>query len=313
MKKIENITPEDIQKMSYNEIIGLVRETNRTPGGLKTIRTVAEKLMLNNNSKILDIGTSTGHSALEFSRLLNCEVVGIDINEMSLKTAQERINRFELNRAKFTLDDATNMKFPDKTFDVVFAGNVTSLVSNREKALKEYWRVLKPNGYLVAVPMYYLESPSEKLISDVRKAIQVNISVLYKNDWKEFFVRDEVEVFDEIDFRFNKCTDREINEFCKNILSREHLKSLSKESLNVLEKVYEFPEVVKNAALKELPHLITNYVYELASLFHLYYAKNRVLTDNEQETLENLNLIKCVKQTIFNALNLIGVIPPEQM
>ena len=57
----------------------------------------------------------------------------------------------------------------------------------------------------------------------------------------------------------------------------------------------------------------TNYVYELASLFHLYYAKNRVLTDNEQETLENLNLIKCVKQTIFNALNLIGVIPPEKM
>lgn len=84
-------------------------------------------------------------------------------------------------------------------------------------------------------------------------------------------------------------------------------------SYNVLEKVYEFPEVVKTAATKELPHLITNYVYELASLFHLYYAKNRVLTDDEEETLENLNLIKCVKQTLFNALDLIGVIPPEQM
>ena len=71
--------------------------------------------------------------------------------------------------------------------------------------------------------------------------------------------------------------------------------------------------MVKTAATKELPHLITNYVYELASLFHLYYAKNRVLTDDEEETLENLNLIKCVKQTLFNALDLIGVIPPEQM
>lgn len=86
-----------------------------------------------------------------------------------------------------------------------------------------------------------------------------------------------------------------------------------KASYNVLEKVYEFPEVVQNAALKELPHLITNYVYELASLFHLYYAKKRILTDNEEETLENINLIKCVKQTLFNALDLIGVIPPEQM
>ena len=71
--------------------------------------------------------------------------------------------------------------------------------------------------------------------------------------------------------------------------------------------------MVKTSATKELPHLITNYVYELASLFHLYYAKNRVLTDDEEETLENLNLIKCVKQTLFNALDLIGVIPPEQM
>lgn len=86
-----------------------------------------------------------------------------------------------------------------------------------------------------------------------------------------------------------------------------------KTSYNVLEKVYEFPEVVENAATRELPHLITNYVYELASLFHLYYQKNRVLTDNEEETLENINLIKCVKQTILNALDLIGIIPPEQM
>lgn len=84
-------------------------------------------------------------------------------------------------------------------------------------------------------------------------------------------------------------------------------------SYNVLEKVYEFKEVVEKAALKELPHIITNYVYELASLFHLYYAKTRILTDDEEETLEKINLIKGVKQTIWNALNLIGVEPPEKM
>ena len=84
-------------------------------------------------------------------------------------------------------------------------------------------------------------------------------------------------------------------------------------SYNVLEKVYEFPEVVQKAALKEQPHIVTNYVYELASLFHNYYQEVKVITDDEEETLERINLIKCVKQTIFNALNLIGVIPPEKM
>lgn len=58
-KQIKDLTKEDIQKMSYNEIIGLVRETNRTPGGLNTIRKVSETLLLNNTTKLLDIGTST--------------------------------------------------------------------------------------------------------------------------------------------------------------------------------------------------------------------------------------------------------------
>ena len=36
-------------------------------------------------------------------------------------------------------------------------------------------------------------------------------------------------------------------------------------------------------------------------------------TEKKEETLENINVIKCVGQTIFNALNLIGVVPPEKM
>ena len=238
MKKIETLTPEDIKQMSYNEIIGLVRETNRTPGGLSTIKTVSRMLNLNSNTKILDIGTSTGHTALEFGRLLNCEVIGIDINDESIKTAAERCARFKLDKVRFKLDDATDMSFDNETFDVVFAGNVTSLVSNREAALNEYWRVLKPNGYLVAVPMYYLKTPSDKLLNDVREAIQVNIQAQYKEDWKEFFLRENDEVFEEVDFKFLKCSDEEINEFCKNILSREHLKKLKKDTMEALKECY---------------------------------------------------------------------------
>ena len=94
----------------------------------------------------------------------------------------------------------------------------------------------------------------------------------------------------------------------------DKFETLNKEdTYNVLEKVYAFPEVVKTAALKELPHLITNYVYELANMFHTFYASNRILTENKEETAENILLIKAIRQTIYNALNLIGVIPPEKM
>lgn len=85
------------------------------------------------------------------------------------------------------------------------------------------------------------------------------------------------------------------------------------EAYNVLEQVYKFPEVVKDAAEKGLPHLITNYVYELANLFHTFYSKYRIMVSDQQKTDENLCMIKAVKITIANALDLIGVIPPEKM
>lgn len=238
MKAICELSVEDIGTMSYNELIGLTRETNRTPGGLDTIKLVSRLLMLNQNTRILDIGTSTGHSAIEFSRLLNCPVTGIDINEMSLAVAAERCQALKLNKSKFVKMDATSMDFENGSFDVVFAGNVTSLIEDKQKVLSEYWRVLTPNGYLVAVPMYYIETPSEQLLNDVRKAIQVNITAYYKPDWKKFFVTEDVELYEEVDFRFLKCNAKEIEDFCTAILAREHLKELDAEAMKLLKVRY---------------------------------------------------------------------------
>ncbi len=97
----------------------------------------------------------------------------------------------------------------------------------------------------------------------------------------------------------------EINTNIKNIIDAD--------SKALLLKVYEFTGVVETAAIKKEPHLITNYVYELASMFHNYYGKHRILTDDKVISSENLGLIKTVKITIKNALRLIGVSAPNKM
>ena len=91
----------------------------------------------------------------------------------------------------------------------------------------------------------------------------------------------------------------------------EHIKGTDEKTL--LLKVYEFNDVVESAALKKEPHLITNYVYELASLFHNYYGKHRILTDDITSSQERLGLVKTVQITIKNALELIGVTAPTKM
>lgn len=85
------------------------------------------------------------------------------------------------------------------------------------------------------------------------------------------------------------------------------------DSKALLLKVYEFTEVLVSAALKKEPHLITNYVYELASMFHNYYGKHKILTDDIKASEKRLGLIKTVGITITNALKLIGVKAPEKM
>ena len=192
---LSKLTEQDIMKMSYNELIGLVRETNRIPGGAQTVAYIASMCCLHEGKRVLDIGTSTGNTAIDIASLSGAEVVGIDINEDSLSEARKRAKIVGVDsKTTFELNDAMNLSLPDKFFDMVICGNVTSLLSDKEKALSEYQRVLRDTGFLVAVPMYYIKKPSDQLIKDVSNAIQVNIKPLYKDFWIDFFTKGDFEI-----------------------------------------------------------------------------------------------------------------------
>lgn len=99
----------------------------------------------------------------------------------------------------------------------------------------------------------------------------------------------------------------------KDITMNLEVNEMDEDSKTLLLKVYEFNDVVEVSSIKKEPHLITNYVYELASLFHNYYGKHRILTDDILLSQNRLSLIKTVEITIKNALNLIGVAAPTKM
>ncbi|REB75738.1 arginine--tRNA ligase [Cutibacterium acnes] len=88
----------------------------------------------------------------------------------------------------------------------------------------------------------------------------------------------------------------------------------AEKEFDLLKKLGEFPQAVGEAALKRMPHRITNYIYDLASTFHSFYNAEKVLdTDNLERTKARLALIKATQITLRNALALIGVSAPEKM
>ena len=82
---------------------------------------------------------------------------------------------------------------------------------------------------------------------------------------------------------------------------------------SIIKKMSEFEDVVISAADKRMPHLIANYVYELASMFHTFYSMEKIITDDDEYTLERIKLLKAIKIVINNALDLLGIIPREEM
>ncbi|MCM3116204.1 arginine--tRNA ligase [Neobacillus sp. MER 74] len=88
----------------------------------------------------------------------------------------------------------------------------------------------------------------------------------------------------------------------------------SEKEMDLLKKIGEFPAAVGEAAIKRVPHRITNYIVELASTFHSFYNAEKVLDlEHVERTKARLGLVRSVQITLRNALALIGVSAPEKM
>ncbi|TDK63936.1 arginine--tRNA ligase [Bacillus salipaludis] len=88
----------------------------------------------------------------------------------------------------------------------------------------------------------------------------------------------------------------------------------SEKEIDLLKKLGEFPLAVGEAAVKRVPHRVTNYIFELASTFHSFYNAEKVLDPEYPErSAARLGLVKAVQIALRNALALIGVSAPEKM
>ncbi|MFK3960967.1 arginine--tRNA ligase [Pseudalkalibacillus hwajinpoensis] len=88
----------------------------------------------------------------------------------------------------------------------------------------------------------------------------------------------------------------------------------SEKEMDLLKKLGELPEAIAEAADKRMTHRITNYSFELAQALHSFYNAERVLDPEDlAKSAARFKLMKAVRQTIQNTLEIIGVTAPEKM
>ncbi len=84
-------------------------------------------------------------------------------------------------------------------------------------------------------------------------------------------------------------------------------------SLELMNEISRYPEVVEAAGIALEPHQIAQYLRELAHAFHTWYHGTPVLVDDAAERNAKLTLASAARQTLANGLGILGVSAPEKM
>jgi len=95
---------------------------------------------------------------------------------------------------------------------------------------------------------------------------------------------------------------------------KQNLDVLNEEIENdLMNSMINFPNIIKKSYDKLDPQIVSNYLEELASKFHKYYSKCRIITEDKKITHSRLFLVDSLRIVLRNGLDVLGIMAKERM
>jgi len=138
--KVYNIMMDD-----YTDTDGYVDDADLGLGcGLPTHFAKIKK-----GNTIIDLGSGAGNDCFVARHETGAEgkVIGIDFTPIMIKKARVNAEKLGYNNVEFREGDIDDMPVSDNIADVIVSNCVLNLVPNKEKVIKDIYRVLKPGGH----------------------------------------------------------------------------------------------------------------------------------------------------------------------
>jgi SAM-dependent methyltransferase len=98
---------------------------------------------------VIDLGSGAGNDCFVARHETgnSGKVIGIDFTDAMINKARINADKMGYNNVEFRFGDIDNMPVADDTADVIVSNCVLNLVPDKEKVIKEIYRVLKPGGH----------------------------------------------------------------------------------------------------------------------------------------------------------------------
>ncbi|MDP8162088.1 class I SAM-dependent methyltransferase [Pasteurella skyensis] len=165
-------------------------KTRLRPGGKLATDWLIENGDFNQDKKVLEVACNMGTTAIQLAKKYGCTITGVDLDENALAKARHNIATNNVDHLVNVMrGNATKLPFEDNSFDIVINEAMLTMlpVAAKEKAISEYFRVLKPNGVLLTHDVMLNNDNSEKVIAELRNAINITVTPLTKSGWEELF------------------------------------------------------------------------------------------------------------------------------
>lgn len=171
--------------MDYQDMLTRLGLGSAHPGGFNATLDCLELLKETPNQNILEVGCGTGRTATLLAKMGH-HVTAIDIREGMIIKAKKRAE-YEGVRVNWIIGDACNLPFSTQSFDRIIVESVSVFV-DVEKALSEYFRVLKNNGSIFDREMMALDDLSVELKRKIKDLYGTKF-VPSPKQWHDLFIK----------------------------------------------------------------------------------------------------------------------------
>jgi 27-O-demethylrifamycin SV methyltransferase len=114
---------------------------------------VAEMARPRGRQHVLDVGCGVGAPALRIAERYGCEITAVNISREQIRQGRQLVEQRRMSdRVKIVRGDARALEFPDASFDAIVcleaAGDICVSEQDKERFVRELYRVLRPGGRL---------------------------------------------------------------------------------------------------------------------------------------------------------------------
>lgn len=183
------------KKVAGHVFLAKLGKTKLRPGGITATNWLIEKAQIKANLQILEVACNMGTTMIHLAKTYHCKIVGLDQSPTALAKAKENIAKNQLEKQLSVIQgNALRLPFKDNTFDVLINEAMLTMLSlkAKEKAIAEYYRVLKPGGKLLThdVCLFTVSSQQhQQIVTQLSQAINVHVNPLTATEWKQLFER----------------------------------------------------------------------------------------------------------------------------